>query len=182
MTEQEAVERLKARDISGLEELVRCFYTQAAKSAYLIVEDWSLAEDVAQSAFLNAYERIESFDSSRPFGPWFLRSVINSAIRAAASRREISFDAHEAQRAAEVADPEAGVVEMLEAAETREEVLAALHKLSPAQRAAVVMKYYLDVSDVEASRRLEVPAGTVRRRLHDARKRLRKLLPLDHIE
>jgi DNA-directed RNA polymerase specialized sigma24 family protein len=44
------------------------------------------------------------------------------------------------------------------------------------------MKYYLDVSDVEAARLLEVPPGTVRRRLHDARKRLRKLLPLDHSE
>ena len=71
---------------------------------------------------------------------------------------------------------------MLEAAETRGEVLAALRKLSPAQRAAVIMKYYLDVSDVEASRLLEVPAGTVRRRLHDARQRLRKLLPLDDAE
>ena len=69
------------------------------------------------------------------------------------------------------------MVEALEAAETREEVLAALHKLSPAQRAAVFMKYYLDISDAEASRRLEVPPGTVRRRLHDARERLRKLLP-----
>jgi RNA polymerase sigma-70 factor, ECF subfamily len=179
MTEQEAVERLKARDISGLEELVRRYYTQAAQSAFLIVDDRSLAEDVAQSAFLNAYEHIGSFDSSRPFGPWFLRSVINSAIKTVSSRREIWFDA---QGDNEVADPGAGAVETLEAAETRGEVLEALHKLSPAQRAAVIMKYYLDVSDVEASRLLEVPAGTVRRRLHDARKRLKKLLPLDHFE
>ena len=55
MTEQEAIARLKARDISGLEELVRRYYTQAAQSAFLIVDDRSLAEDVAQSAFLNAY-------------------------------------------------------------------------------------------------------------------------------
>lgn len=179
MTEQEAVARLKARDISGLEELVRRYYTQAAQSAFLIVDDRSLAEDVAQSAFLNAYERIDSFDSSRPFGPWFLRSVINSALKTVGSRRETWFDA---QGNAEMADPGAGAVETLEAAETRGEVLAALHKLSPAQRAAVIMKYYLDVSDVEASRLLEVPPGTIRRRLHDARQRLKKLLPLDDAE
>ena len=179
MTEQEAVARLKARDISGLEELVRRYYTQAAQAAFLVVDDRSLAEDVAQSAFLNAYEHIGSFDSSRPFGPWFLRSVINSAIKTASGKREIWFDA---QTNTEMADPGAGAVEMLEAAETRGEVLAALHKLSPAQRAAVIMKYYLNVSDVEAARLLEVPPGTVRRRLHDARKRLRKLLPLDHPE
>jgi RNA polymerase sigma-70 factor (ECF subfamily) len=182
MTEQEAIARLKGQDISGLEELVRRYYTQAVKSAYLIVDDWSLAEDVAQSAFLNAYERIDGFDSSRPFGPWFLRSVINSALKVSAGRRELSFDTHESQADPEIADPQRGAVEALEAAETREEVLAALHKLSPAQRAAVFMKYYLDISDAEASRRLEVPPGTVRRRLHDARKRLRKLLPTSRPE
>jgi RNA polymerase sigma-70 factor (ECF subfamily) len=182
MTEQEAIARLKARDISGLEELVRRYYTQAAKSAYLILGDRSLAEDVAQSAFLNAYERIDGFDSTRPFGPWFLRSVVNSAIKMAGKTREVPFDGQDEQGGAGVTDPEKGVTEMLEAAETRYEVLAALHRLSPAQRGAVIMKYYLDVSDAEASRLLAVPQGTVRRRLHDARQRLKKLLPLDHLE
>ena len=71
-----------------------------------------------------------------------------------------------------MADPGTGAVETLEAAETRGEVLAALHELSPAQRAAVVMKYYLDVSDFEGASRLSgVPPGTVRRRLHDARQK-----------
>jgi RNA polymerase sigma-70 factor (ECF subfamily) len=177
MTEQEAIARLKAKDISGLEALVHRYYTQAAKSAYLVLDDWALAEDVAQSAFLNAYERIGGFDSSRPFGPWFLRSVINSALKVAAGRHDLSLDTQDGVAHPEIAGPEQDVVDALEAAETREEVLAALHKLSPAQRAAVFMKYYLDISDAEASRRLEVPPGTVRRRLHDARERLRKLLP-----
>ena len=51
MTEQEAIERLKARDISGLEELVRRYYTQAAQSAFLIVDDRSLAEDFGAVCF-----------------------------------------------------------------------------------------------------------------------------------
>jgi RNA polymerase sigma-70 factor (ECF subfamily) len=67
---------------------------------------------------------------------------------------------------------------MLEAAETREEILAALEKLSPGQRAAVVMRYFLDMSSAEVSQELAVPEGTVRRRLHDARLRLRRLLTI----
>jgi RNA polymerase sigma-70 factor (ECF subfamily) len=177
MTDQEAVAKLHAHDIAGLETLVRRYHTQAMQSAYLIVGDWALAEDVAQSAFVNAYERIGSFDSTRPFAPWFLRTVVNIALKVSAGRRELSLDEHRESSGLDIPAPEPGIVEVLEAAETREEILTAVHKLSPDQRAAIVMKYYLNLSDLDAAARLDVPAGTIRRRLHDARKRLRQLLP-----
>lgn len=41
------------------------------------------------------------------------------------------------------------------------------------------MEYYLDLSDVEVSKKLDLSQGTVRRRLHDARKSLRKLFGAD---
>jgi len=177
MTDLESIARLKMRDIDGLETLVRRYHTQAIHSAFLILGDWSLAEDVAQSAFVNAYERIDGFDTARPFAPWFLRSVVNLALKVSAGRRDLSYDAQMETSDSQVPNPEPGVVEVLEAAETREEIMVALSKLSPGQRAAIVMKYYLDLSDVDAATKLGVPAGTVRRRLHDARKRLQKLLP-----
>jgi RNA polymerase sigma-70 factor (ECF subfamily) len=177
MEDREAVARLKRGDIGGLETLVRLYHAQAVQAAYLVVSDWARAEDVAQAAFVTAYERISTFDSARPFKPWFLRSVVYSALKVASAKHEVSFDAEAESIGSEIPSPEPGVAEMLEAAETREEILAALEKLSPGQRAAVVMKYYLDLSDAEVSQRLAVPQGTIRRRLHDARKRLRKLLP-----
>jgi RNA polymerase sigma-70 factor (ECF subfamily) len=182
MTDQEAVARLKRRDISGLEALVRRYHARALDSAYLVLGDWALAEDVAQATFVKAYDRIDGFDTSRAFGPWFLRSVVNSALDVSAGRRDISLEVYMDTQGVDIPSPEPGVVELLEAAETREEVLSALRELSPVQRAAIVMKYYFDMSDVEASNRLDVPAGTVRRRLHDARKRLQKLLPLSRSE
>src|SRR5262249_1591254 len=66
---------------------------------------------------------------------------------------------------------------LLAAAETEEAIWAAIEQLSPPQRAAVVLRYYGDMSDAEVARRLALPSGTVRRRLHDARQRLRLLLP-----
>jgi RNA polymerase sigma-70 factor (ECF subfamily) len=177
MTDQEAVAKLFAHDIAGLETLVRRYHTQAIQTAYLIVGDWALAEDVAQSAFVNAYERIGSFDNTRPFAPWFLRTVVNIALKMSAGRRDLSLDEQRESSGLDLSAPGPGIVQILEAAETREEILAAVHKLSPDQRAAIVMKYYLDLSDLDAAARLNVPAGTIRRRLHDARKRLRQLLP-----
>jgi RNA polymerase sigma-70 factor (ECF subfamily) len=178
MEEREAVARLKRGDIGGLDVLVKLYYTRAVKSAYLVVGDKDQAEDVVQSAFVNAYERIGSFDESRSFGPWFFQSVVRAAMRIPAGRRELSLELFTAENELNIPDPDPAVETLFEALETREEVLNALKKLSKVQRAAIVMRYYLDLSDAEVSRQLQVPEGTVRRRLHDARKRLLRLLPI----
>ncbi len=176
MNERDAITRLKHGNIDGLETLVSLYQMQALQVAYLTIGDYALAEDVVQAAFLRVYERIDQFDSARPFGPWFLRSVINSALTAVTSRRELSLDTQQADEI-EIPSPAPGLQEMLEAAETKEEILAAIAKLPPVERAAIVMRYYLDWTDAEVSYRFSVPPGTVRRRLHAARKRLRSLLP-----
>lgn len=176
MQESEAITRLKRGDSSGLESLVMLYQGQALRVAYLTTRDYALAEDVVQASFLRAYERIDQFDSARPFGPWFLRSVINRAISASRTPPGQSLDSH-ADDEIELPSPDPGLLEMLESAETRSEILLALDKLPPKERAAIVMRYYLEWDDAEVSQRLSVPPGTVRRRLHDARRRLRRLLP-----
>ncbi|MDQ3928670.1 MAG: sigma-70 family RNA polymerase sigma factor, partial [Chloroflexota bacterium] len=135
------------------------------------------AEDIAQAAFLRVYERIHQFDTSRPFRPWFLRIVVNSALTALhVGKRNTSLEPP-GDEELDLPSLEPGAEELFSALETREQVLEALNQLPPAQRAAIVMKYYLDLSDSEVAQRLDIPAGTVRRRLHDARQRLRSLLP-----
>ena len=178
MEEREAIARLRRGDISGLEELVRLYQNEALHVAYLVTLNRQLAEDIVQSAFVRVYERINQFDSTRPFGPWFLRTVRNEALMAVSRRKHPLGLADEGSHdAAWLADPAPRPVELLEAAEAKEAVWAALEKLSPAQRAAVVSRYYLEMSEAEMSRQLGCPRGTVKRRLHDARKRLRSLLP-----
>lgn len=176
MQESEAISRLKRGDISGLESLVMLYQGQALRVAYLTTRDYTLAEDVVQASFLRAYERIAQFDGSKRFGPWFIRSVINSSITAVRNGPGQYLEL-QPEDEIELPSPDPTLVEMLERAETKSEILAALDKLPPKERAAIVMRYYLDWDDAEVSQRLSIPAGTVRRRLHDARRRLRSLLP-----
>ncbi|MCS7222383.1 MAG: sigma-70 family RNA polymerase sigma factor [Anaerolineae bacterium] len=180
MEEHEAIARLKRGDISGLEVLVRRYQVQAVRAATLITRDRALAEDIVQAAFLRAYERISQFDSGRPFGPWFLRSVVNDAVKAAAQReRQISLEAElddEASWVESLADPAPGPVELAEAAETSQAVRVALESLPPTQRAAIVLRYYLGLNEAELADTLACPTGTVKWRLHAARERLRALL------
>jgi len=181
MEEREAIAQVKQGDIGGLEALVRRYQVQAVRAAYLIVRDHEMAEDIVQSAFLRAYERIGQFDAGRSFGPWFLRSVVNDAVKAAARRRrqvplETSSEREDVPLADLLADPNPGPADLAEAAETRQAIWAALEQLPPTQQAAIVLRYYLGLSEAEMASELACPPGTVKWRLHAARKRLRGLL------
>ena len=181
MNEAEAINRMKAGDISGLQVLVEMHQVQAVQAAALITLDRALAEDIVQSAFLRSYERIRQFDQRRPFRPWFFRMVVNDAIKAAVRRkREVTLDE-------EGDDSYRALVERLEAVgEEPEDLLLreefthlvrdAISKLPPQQRASIIMRYYLGMSEQEMSAEMNCAAGTVKWHLHAARQQLRRLL------
>jgi RNA polymerase sigma-70 factor (ECF subfamily) len=179
--DREAIARLKQDDIAGLEALFRKYQLQATRAADFIVRDQALAQDIVQAASLRAYGRIDQFQDEKPFGPWFLRMVVNAAIQAARRQtRWVSIDNDSSTRDASYAgqllsiDPQ--LEEALEMDETRQSIWEALSQLSPEQRAAVVMRYYLGLSLEEMAERSSIPTGTVKWRLHAALKRLRGIL------
>jgi RNA polymerase sigma-70 factor (ECF subfamily) len=176
LDERKAVARLKNGDIGGLEVLVRLYQDRALRATFLITRDHALSEDIVQTAFVRAYERIHQFNDDKSFGPWFLHSVVNDSLMAVTRKREVSMDMLSEGVVSSIS-MEAGPDQALEVAETREAIVAALDKLSPKQRAAVVARYYLGLTDVESAATLDCPPGTVRQRLHDARLTLRRLLP-----
>ena len=178
MEEREAVERLRSGDIGGLEALVKVHQTRALRAAYLITRDRASAEDVVQGAFLRSYERAGQLDPQRLFGPWFARVVVNDAVKEAARReRTVPFlEGGAAAQASLLEDPGLGPQELAEAAEARRRVWAALGKLPPAQRAAVIQRYYLGMSEAEMAEGGDSPPGTVKWRLHAARRRLSRIL------
>ena len=92
MEERQAIARLQKGDLSGLETLVECYQVRALQAACLIVQDRALAEDIVQNAFIIVAEKIHQYDSERPFGPWFFRSVVNASIKAAnRQKRQVSL-------------------------------------------------------------------------------------------
>ena len=179
MDERNAISRLKQGDLAGLETLVKQYQVRALHAAYLILFDRSSAEDVVQTAFIKAAERIHQFDESRPFGPWFFRIVINDAMKATRKRgRQVSLDEMADETTGWpgqwLADPNPGPEIWLEESEQRQSILDAVKRLPPDQRKAIVMKYFLDMRMSEMAEQTGRPLSTIKWWLRDARTRLRK--------
>jgi RNA polymerase sigma-70 factor (ECF subfamily) len=173
----QAIRRLKDGDIGGLELLIARYQGKALRTAFLITHDGPLAEDVVQEAFVRFYQRARGFDEARPFEPYFLRSVVNSALNilkrekkgsALAERESPVLDA--------LLDQAASVEDQVEYFSLKGQIFDALSRLAPRQRAAIVQRYYLQMSEEEMSAALDAPRGTVKWLLNAARERLRSLL------
>ncbi len=181
MEDQIAISRLKQGDPGGLETLVRDYQVRAVYTAYMILFDRSLAEEIAQTAFVRVAEKIQYFDELRPFAPWFLRIVVNEALRVSRQQQQlVSLDENPDEASLTVArwllDPQPRPEKLVELAETRQVLLNALRCLTAEQRAVVVMRYYLEMSEADMSAKLERPISTIKWWLHTARERLKTLL------
>ncbi len=66
MDEQKAIQQLKNGDIGGLEILVAFHQVKAVRTAYLITQDFGLAEDIVQDSFIQAFRAMPGFDATRP--------------------------------------------------------------------------------------------------------------------
>ncbi len=179
MDEPEAIRRIRDGDVSALEPLVRAHQLRAVRTAYLITRDRQLAEDIVQDAFIRAFERIGQLRPGNPFAPWFLRIVANDALKAATrGRRWVSLpdDIDALDSRGDPPDAAPGPEEMMLENEMRAEVWAALGELAPEQRTLLVLRYYVEWREAELADWLEIPIGTVKWRLHEARRKLRLLL------
>jgi len=137
-----------------MEALFAAHWPRAHRAAYLVLHDAALAEDIAQESFLAAIRSLDRFDRRRPFGPWLHRIVVNRAIdaaRARSLRRETELTEH-ATDAEEHEPPD-------------RELLAALARLPPDQRAVIVLRHLLGYTPGEIARTLDLPRGTVNSRL-----------------
>jgi RNA polymerase sigma-70 factor (ECF subfamily) len=165
-----ALRRCRARDISGLGALVERYQLAAVRTAYLLVQDQSAAEDIVQESFLLVYRHAGRFRPGSPFAPWFYRIVLNAArqyLRGVRRRRETGLEHLDESSSARIpvaSDP----LRHAERAERRSAVVAILRSLTHKQREVLVLRYYAGYRDDEIAAILGSPAGTIRWRMHAA--------------
>jgi RNA polymerase sigma-70 factor (ECF subfamily) len=172
MVSRELLDRCRRREPGAFEELVERTNRQVYTLAHRLIGDRHEAEDVAQEAYVRVYRSLDGFRGDARFETWLHRIVANVAM--SHLRRRGRFGevvADEPERLARIpeAAPEPDPVE-------RDEIKRALGRLTPAQRAAVVLKDVYGFSCQEIGERMGLSEGAVKVRLHRARRQLKELI------
>lgn len=175
MTDETLARKAQAGSVEAFEDLVARYEPRVERLCERILGSRADAEDAAIAAFVKAWRWLARYDSSRPFAPWLLTIASREALTVARARPTwTSLDAYAPE--SELSAPAGGFGDPVEAAvsgATRETILAAVMRLDLPSRAAVVLRFQLDLSYAEIARLLGIPPGTVGTLLHRARHRLR---------
>jgi RNA polymerase sigma-70 factor (ECF subfamily) len=157
-------------DRTAFDELVDRYQRTLFNAAYRITGSVDDAMDVTQSAFVDAYEKLHTFDPTRRFFSWIYRITSNRALKVVEKRRpqeELDVNAHHADSnpAAKYDTTEAG-----------DFLNRALADLGENYRLVVILKHVLGFSYREIGEILNLPEKTVKSRLFTARRQLRTTL------
>lgn len=152
-------------------ELVTRYQTGVFNVCYRILHERGEAEDMAQETFMRVYDRLNTFDIEREFGPWVRRIAANLCLNHLELRKvTVQFD--EERDADQSRRPEA----VTEARERTERVRDALASLPPHYRVVVELRHYQDMSYDEIANELDIPLSDVKSHLFRARKLLAEKL------
>jgi RNA polymerase sigma-70 factor (ECF subfamily) len=167
------VEALRRRRPETLGQLLETYGRELQAVAYLILRDRLEAEDVVIETLLTAFERGGSIQDERALRSWLLRVATNQALgRRRRTARLVRLD---------VTPDSAGPRDLASDSSTRLTLLEGIDTLPLQMRAAVVLRYYADLSVDEVAAALGKSPNTIKAQLQTALDRLRAHLadPVD---
>lgn len=154
-------------------ELVHRFQDMAFACAYAVLGDAYLAEDVAQEAFVSAWQNLHQLREPRAFPGWFKRIVLNQCNRLTRGKR-LQFVPLEMGASRPANDPSPQVV--AEKHQLLDRVLGAIRALPDNERLVTTLFYVNGYTQADIGDFLEVPVSTVNKRLYLARQQLKESL------
>jgi RNA polymerase sigma-70 factor (ECF subfamily) len=169
--QRDLVVRARDGDHDAFTALATSAFDRLHRTAWLILRSDDRASDAVQEALLAAWLHIRAVRDPDRFDAWLHRLLVRACYRAAGrvKRREvveIPMDAPETR----------GYADQQEVTAARDQLERGFRRLTPEQRAALVVHHYLGLPDAEAAVVLDVALGTFKSRLHRASAALRAAL------
>ena len=157
-------------------KLVEEHQTHVYNLCYRMLGEPEAAEDAAQESFLRAYQNLHRYDQSRPFATWLLSIAAHYCIDRL-RRRKLSIFSIDKENdngtTYEIADPASPDPESESVKrEDRDHLHILLKDLDETDRAAVILRYWYDCSEIEIAESLKLTVSAVKSRLHRSRRAL----------
>jgi RNA polymerase sigma-70 factor (ECF subfamily) len=167
-------------------ELLRRYERPVFSLVLRMVRDRTLAEDLAQEAFIKAFQAIQSYDPSYKFSSWLFKIANNLTIDHLRRRRPDTVSMHGSSYATSADEMErtrisieSGEESPEEFAENRElgtQIERAIEALRPQYRTAVLLRHVEGLAYEEIAEIMELPLGTVKTYIHRGRAELKEVL------
>jgi RNA polymerase sigma-70 factor, ECF subfamily len=170
------VQRSLQGDSQAFAELVRRYERLVFRIAGGFLRDRGEVEDVAQDAFLKAYEALSGFRAGAPFGPWIAQIATRTCydrLRARQRRGEVAWEDLSLSEQSEARSFAAGRPAD-DTAAARDLAERALATLPPKDRQALILADALGHTAAEVGQMMGCTALAVRLRLHRARRAMRQ--------
>ena len=174
MDEINLIKQCQQGDHEAFNMLFQLNAAKALRSAYLISGKKDLAEEIVQEAYIQCFNDIKKLRDPEKFRFWFYRIVVRYSWKVISrEKNRIQCDELNENECPVICDD---MFNRVEAEQIREAVHKALNKLSITLRTVVILYYYDGLSTKEIAKVLNCMQGTVKSRLHNARKTLEKEL------
>lgn len=170
--EQHLVERAMQGDRTAFAELAPAVGDRLYTVAHRILRDRDLAGDVAQQALVKVWQDLPTLREPERFDGWLHRLIVNAC-------RDELRRLRRNRPTLTLLDTDASLPDAQLTVADRDQLERGFRRLSPEHRAVVILTYYLDYTMSEAAEVIGVPIGTVRSRLHYAKRALRAALEAD---
>lgn len=172
--EEQLLQQVLEGDVDAFGELVLLYQKPIFNLCYRMLGEAQEAEDAAQEAFIRAFTNLEKYDPKRSFKTWIFSIASNHCIDRLRKRRLtwLSIDEplppHPALETGEKHDPEKNLLDQ----ERSEMIQVLLSDLNPDYRAAVILRYWYDMSYTEIAEALDTTESAIKSRLFRARQSL----------
>lgn len=154
-------------DDRAFEELVRRRQGTIRRLMRQLSGDWSLADDLAQEAFLMAWRKLRTLRSTGAFGGWLRRIAVNVFLQYLRRAGSAIQDSGEVSSHLAIDEGDSSIKMDLE---------KALGRLRPAERLCVILSYGERMSHGEICKATDLPLGTVKSHISRGSERLRLYL------
>jgi RNA polymerase sigma factor, sigma-70 family len=165
----------KSQNIEALKKLYNLYKPKVYKTAYMILNDSSTAEDILQEVFIQIYSKINKLDNVEAFERWIYRITVNCCMKYFKKNKRFGSLITESnfKEEEDLTDlPE----EQLINKEFVQEVWNIICSLPEPQRVPIVLFYYNEISIKEIASIMKCSEGTVKSRLHYGKKYIKENL------
>jgi len=177
LTEETLVRQMKEGDKVSFDLLYEKYKNMALHTAYLITGDRSYSEDVVQDTFVKVYLHCRELKNDSGFKAWMMQILVRTAYKCGRKKSRELPDDEAVQKADTGRSPSS--LEQVIMQEEAQAIARAVRTLPVKQRSVVVLYYYQQYQINEIAQMLGCLEGTVKSRLHTARKQLKKALEDD---